>query len=53
MIVKRNGGYAVIHCHGAKKGQTIKQFRTNAEALAMHRAIEASKHSPFRAARKR
>lgn len=44
MTVKKSGsGYAVKHCHGKKKGRVIKKFKTKAEALVMHRAIQAKK----------
>ena len=44
MTVKKvNGGYAVVHCHGANKGKVIKKFKTKKQAMAMHRAIQASK----------
>jgi hypothetical protein len=44
MAVKKvSGGYAVVHCHGKKKGQVIKKFKTKKKAMAMHRAIQANK----------
>lgn len=43
MIKKRGSGYAVVHCHGAKKGRTIARHPTKAKAQAQHRAIMASK----------
>jgi len=44
MTVKKvKGGYATKHCHGRKKGRTITKFKTKKEALAQHRAIQASK----------
>jgi len=42
-VKKIKGGYATIHCHGAKKGKIISKFKTKAEAMAQHRAIEVSK----------
>lgn len=42
-VRKRKGGYAVVHCHGKKKGKTIAKHKTKKEALAQHRAIMASK----------
>jgi len=44
MIRKSNTGYSLLHCSGKDKGKVIKTFRTKAEALRMHRAIEASKN---------
>ena len=41
-IRKVRGGYAVVHCHGKKKGQTIKKHKTKKKALAQHRAITSS-----------
>jgi len=51
MIEKRGKKWCVVHGHAQKqgsktdkpKGSVIKCFDTRAEALAMHRAIEASK----------
>lgn len=44
MTVKAvKGGYATVHCHGKSKGKTIHKFKTKKEALAQHRAIQASK----------
>ncbi len=43
MIGKVKGGWAVKHCHGAKKGKTIAKHKTRAGALAQHRAIQAKK----------
>jgi len=44
MSVKKAGsGYAVVHCHGKKKGQVIGKHRTKKKALAQHRAIQANK----------
>jgi len=43
MTVKKvNGGYATVHCHGKDKGKIIHKFKTKKEALAQHRAIQAS-----------
>jgi hypothetical protein len=46
MIRKTKGGkYNVVHCHGEDKGKPInKKLMTKKEAIAMHQAIEASKH---------
>ena len=44
MIVKRGNRWAVVHCHGKKKGKTIKSYRSRGAALRLHRAIEANKH---------
>lgn len=43
MIRKMGKRWAVVHCHGQKKGQIIASFPTRKKALAMHRAIEVSK----------
>ncbi len=44
MTVKKQGGkWAVKHCHGKKKGQTIATHSTKAEALEQHKAIQANK----------
>ena len=43
-VVKRGGGYAVAHCHGKKKGQTIAKHKTKKAAMKQHRAIQANKH---------
>ena len=44
MTVGRSGSkWATKHCHGKKKGKVIAKFETKGEALAQHRAIEASK----------
>jgi len=43
-VVKRGNKWCVVHCHGEEEGEVIKCFETEAEAQAMHRAIEASKH---------
>ena len=43
-VRKVKGGYAVKHCHGAKKGKTIAKHKTKAQALRQHRAIQANKH---------
>jgi hypothetical protein len=42
-VRKVKGGYAVKHCHGKKKGQTIAKHKTKAKAVAQHRAIQANK----------
>ena len=42
-IRKVKGGYATKHCKGKDKGKIIKKFKTYREALAQHRAIQASK----------
>jgi hypothetical protein len=44
MVVRKSGSrWAVKHCHGASKGKTIATFKTKAQAMRMHRAIEANK----------
>ena len=43
MIRKRGNKWVTIHCSGPKKGQVIAEFDTKEEALAQHRAIQASK----------
>lgn len=42
-VKKVKGGYATVHCHGKDKGKVIHKFKTKAEAMAQHRAIEANK----------
>ena len=42
-VEKRGNQYCVIHCHGPEAGTPIKCFDTEAEAQAMHQAIEANK----------
>lgn len=42
-VRKVKSGYAVKHCHGAKKGKTIAKHKTKKEAMAQHRAIQANK----------
>jgi len=42
-VEKAKGGYAVVHCHGKKKGQVIAKHKTKKKALAQHRAIQANK----------
>lgn len=37
-------GKRVVHCHGKKKGKTIKTHKTHAAAVKHHRAIQANKH---------
>ena len=44
VIEKRGDKWCVMHCHGPEAGTPIKCFDTEAEAEAMHRAIEAQKH---------
>ena len=44
MTIRKSGsGYAVVHCHGKKKGKTIARHKTKKAALAQHRAIQANK----------
>lgn len=43
-VRKVKGGYAVVHCHGKKKGKRIHIFRTKKAAMRMHGAIQANKH---------
>jgi len=44
-VRKRGSGYAVVHCHGKRKGKTIKGgwHSTKRAALRQHRAIQANK----------
>ena len=42
-VKKVKGGYAVVHCHGKKKGKPIAKHKTKKKALAQHRAIMANK----------
>ena len=42
-VKKVKGGYAVVHCHGKKKGQVIGKPKSKKKALAQHRAIQANK----------
>jgi len=42
-VKKVKGGYAVVHCHGKKKGKRIGTHKTKKKALAQHRAIQANK----------
>ena len=42
-VKKVKGGYATVHCHGAKAGTVIKKFKTKKAALAQHRAIQVNK----------
>ncbi len=47
-VKKVGGGVAVVHCHGKDRGKPIKVFRgkdAEERAQAMHRAIQAKKHS--------
>ncbi len=39
----KGGGYETVHCHGKNKGKRIARFKTKAEAMAQHRAIQANK----------
>jgi len=44
MVVRKRGGkYAVVHCHGKRKGKTIATHTRKADAEAQHRAIQANK----------
>jgi len=43
VVQKRGGKWAVVHCHGKKKGKVIATHETKKEAMAQHRAIQASK----------
>jgi len=44
MVVRKvRGVYAVVHCHGRDAGKVIHKFKTKKEAMAQHRAIQASK----------
>lgn len=42
-VKKTKSGYAVVHCHGKKKGKIIAKHETKEEALAQHQAIQISK----------
>jgi hypothetical protein len=42
-VEKRGSQWCVVHCSGADAGQVIKCFDSEAEALAMHGAIQANK----------
>lgn len=42
-VVKKGSGYAVVHCHGKKKGKTIAKHKTKKAAMRQHRAIQANK----------
>lgn len=42
-VQKRGGKWAVVHCHGKDKGKIIGTHKTKKEALAQHKAIQASK----------
>jgi len=42
-VRKRGKSWAVVHCHGKRKGKTIAKHSTKQKALAQHRAIMASK----------
>jgi len=44
MVVRKKGSqWATVHCTGKDKGKVIKKFKTKAQAMAQHRAIQASK----------
>jgi hypothetical protein len=45
MTVKKKGKgrWAVVHCHGKKKGKAISTHKTKKKAMAQHRAIQANK----------
>ena len=43
VVAKKGSRWAVVHCHGAKKGKVIAYFPTKKKAMASHRAIQASK----------
>ena len=45
MTVKKTkkGTWGLYHCTGHLKGKLIHEFKTQKEALAMHRAIQISK----------
>ena len=42
-VRKRGGKWAVVHCHGKKKGKTIAKHKTKDAAMRQHRAIQANK----------
>jgi len=42
-VEKRGSKWCVVHCSGADAGQVIKCFDSEAEAQAMHAAIQANK----------
>lgn len=42
-VEQRGSQFCVIHCHGPDTGKPIKCFPTEAQAQAMHRAIQARK----------
>lgn len=44
-VEKRGSQWCVVHCHGADAGQAIKCFDSEAEAEAMHQAIQANKET--------
>jgi len=44
-VEKRGAQWCVIHCSGPDTGKPIKCFPTEAEAQAMHRAIQARKNA--------
>jgi len=44
MVVRKKGSFwATIHCSGKDKGKIIAKFKTQKQAMAQHRAIQASK----------
>ena len=45
VVEKRGNKFCTVHCHGADAGKVIACFDTKEEAMAQHRAIEASKHA--------
>lgn len=45
MIGKSAGKWAVKHCKGKDKGKVIGTFESKEEAMAQHKAIQASKRS--------
>lgn len=44
-VEARGSGFDVVHCHGEDKGKSLGHHDTKEEAMAQHRAIEASKHA--------
>jgi len=45
VVEKRGNRWCTIHCHGDDAGKAIACFDTKKEAMAQHRAIEASKQA--------
>jgi hypothetical protein len=43
MIKKTGDKWSTVHCRVKDKGKVISSFNTRREALAQHRAIQASK----------